>query len=784
MASSRSVREDPAANDTAQMREELTAAGVELPSEEALKRLSQSFHAWLERARREQGKGTTTSIVTLFKELDDDGSGFITFDELAKVVRHKLHVKAELPDSTLKSLWCILDQDDSNQVQIDEFSFFLREGMVIKPKRHLCASRTHAPAPAASSTDNCQTGLAERRGTPRLACDASASAASDYAPPSASKRTPNQWVKRLGSVVKGQSAFLTTLMRVRMARRTKLPGRADSVLEVETEAAMTAIPIWQQGDAQLYTAEALQARASCRQHADVVSVLHVWWQTAQRSLQSGGDSHASTLGEDRYVHMLVKIYKTMIEAYDEAEARECAADDWERDRQGHETINRIHFCDALFELADMWTATCQPDEYVRFLWKLLKHIAVRVDGTAYLWKEDCAITFDSAYADWDGSVMLPSPSPTPGSARHLSRAARRADPTLASPVPKTGGWAQNRWPAPQGSSQPPQLDSDMALTSPPLAAPSASLERLREKLARNKILNAARAAIRRRRAQRGVPSPSQQPPPRSAPPQLDHRPEALASAPDRPHTSGVHDRLSKTQGLQVPLGEPHRFTHAAGWGRDSPSMQVRDISLHEASGSSPASLQPRNQAATKPGTAQLSPRPTVFTSRLSASRASTSNSRSGWRLGRSPAAPGVLTGNPHAIHGRPTVARSRINTPTPSAWGAPPSSCTHVDLGQQLGLPGMGVMRLQELKGFCGSPLTSTPPLGRTMHKNNNSGMGASTYPPRAPASSSTSFSLIRNSSVNFIGGTRARVPGRLPPIRAAQYCEAGPRVAGTLDRL
>mmetsp|Transcript_7748 Transcript_7748/g.15820 ORF Transcript_7748/g.15820 Transcript_7748/m.15820 type:complete len:97 (+) Transcript_7748:3-293(+) len=96
----------------------------------------------------------------------------------------------------------------------------------------------------------------------------------------------------------------------------------------------------------------------------------------------------------------------------------------------------------------------------------------------------------------------------------------------------------------------------------------------------------------------------------------------------------------------------------------------------------------------------------------------------------------------------------------------------------------MGVMRLQELKGFCGSPLTSTPPLGRTMHKNNNSGMGASTYPPRAPASSSTSFSLIRNSSVNFIGGTRARVPGRLPPIRAAQYCEAGPRVAGTLDRL
>ena len=88
---------------TKQLRGELAADSVGLPNIDELKRLASDFNTWLEAARRDQGKGKATSVFSLFKEVDEDGSGFITYDEMTKVVRQKLHVKmAMLPETTLK----------------------------------------------------------------------------------------------------------------------------------------------------------------------------------------------------------------------------------------------------------------------------------------------------------------------------------------------------------------------------------------------------------------------------------------------------------------------------------------------------------------------------------------------------------------------------------------------------------------------------------------------------------------------------------------------------------
>ena len=67
------------------------------------------------------------SLSQLFKEIDADDSGFVTFDEMQTVTRRSLKItKAELSDDAIKALWCKLDIDDSNQIMMDEMGAFLR----------------------------------------------------------------------------------------------------------------------------------------------------------------------------------------------------------------------------------------------------------------------------------------------------------------------------------------------------------------------------------------------------------------------------------------------------------------------------------------------------------------------------------------------------------------------------------------------------------------------------------------------------------------------------------
>lgn len=124
-----------ASQPTAEMRAELEAAGFALPSEEQLKVLCKTFNKRLEEARHRIG-GTKVRDLSatkdalswhqLFAEVDVDGSGFVTYDELADATRSKLRLsKSELPEDTLRALWCVLDADDSDAVQADEFKHFI-----------------------------------------------------------------------------------------------------------------------------------------------------------------------------------------------------------------------------------------------------------------------------------------------------------------------------------------------------------------------------------------------------------------------------------------------------------------------------------------------------------------------------------------------------------------------------------------------------------------------------------------------------------------------------------
>ena len=66
------------------------------------------------RSSAEEGEASHTSWFKLFKRLDGDGSGQISYGEFAAMVRDELLVPpAELPERALKAAWLALDADAS-----------------------------------------------------------------------------------------------------------------------------------------------------------------------------------------------------------------------------------------------------------------------------------------------------------------------------------------------------------------------------------------------------------------------------------------------------------------------------------------------------------------------------------------------------------------------------------------------------------------------------------------------------------------------------------------------
>lgn len=108
---------------TNDIKAELEAAGVPLPTDEEVTELSRQFNGRLAEAMR----GKTGTWYTLFKEVDDDASGLITYDEMRTVVRKKLKMtKKDLSEQKLQALWCALDEDGSDHIAAVEFGRFMK----------------------------------------------------------------------------------------------------------------------------------------------------------------------------------------------------------------------------------------------------------------------------------------------------------------------------------------------------------------------------------------------------------------------------------------------------------------------------------------------------------------------------------------------------------------------------------------------------------------------------------------------------------------------------------
>jgi len=65
----------------------------------------------------------------LFRFMDEDDSGLISYYELVRMVRHQLQIKSDvMPIAQLQRIWLALDHDGSGQLCVGEFGAFMRLG--------------------------------------------------------------------------------------------------------------------------------------------------------------------------------------------------------------------------------------------------------------------------------------------------------------------------------------------------------------------------------------------------------------------------------------------------------------------------------------------------------------------------------------------------------------------------------------------------------------------------------------------------------------------------------
>jgi len=120
-------------------------------------------------------------------------------------------------------------------------------------------------------------------------------------------------------------------------------------------------PFWQQADAHLNTDDAKLERNALRDHPAVKMALVPWWNTSKRC----GDiplTHADRLARSDYKGLCIRMYRALIDVWDDEEAFTTAEEDCEEDCRGLSFITREQFVGSLFELADMWSHDIDGDE--------------------------------------------------------------------------------------------------------------------------------------------------------------------------------------------------------------------------------------------------------------------------------------------------------------------------------------------------------------------------------------------------------------------------------------
>ena len=175
------------------------------------------------------------------------------------------------------------------------------------------------------------------------------------------------------------------------------------------------------GDEALATATATTATTTITSAAG--APLMVRQQYSAHDILDGGQVATATLERDGYFLMYSRIFRVLLEEFDDEAAEEEIGADWDNDTAGEDeahaargdgawrggtegggrgqarprSLTRERFGDALFELADTWTHGVSASEYAGFLDHLFAAIAVPdpTDQTHHVWRPAHTLTFEA-----------------------------------------------------------------------------------------------------------------------------------------------------------------------------------------------------------------------------------------------------------------------------------------------------------------------------------------------------------------------------------------------------
>lgn len=247
------------------------------------------------------------------------------------------------------------------------------------------------------------------------------------------------------------TALVKADKEVNLFEQAAADGQVVTVIN-EGEGGASDVPYWLQADPSLNNPDMMRKRFALRNSTMVLAALGRWWSTIMHSASPFDAPKIGAFGErglarGGYDLVFLKVFRCMLEEFDESEAKRTLDEDWLADSEGCEVLSCEKVFDALFQLADVWTDGVNPKEYAEWLDELLCNVShpiecgcpgrcnIRVDcddhdddgdedrSTRRKLNGDSDISYQVEYNADSEAPLIPEPVPEPSS-------------TNSSPTPK------------------------------------------------------------------------------------------------------------------------------------------------------------------------------------------------------------------------------------------------------------------------------------------------------------------------------------------------------------